>query len=201
MKNKEFYKDQLAEIAAQGSIVAKINNEIVACNTTHCQDCDWRDVPGDCVNKIKEWAEEEHVKLKYNPFEVQSGNIFYFVDYDGCVRWANFNNKSEYDKQAHKFGNACKDEEYMKKRAKEIHLYNLLSNFAYQVNEGWIPNWDDDLESKWFIWFNSRRVAWETIFITTIHSPVDVYFKTKELAQRAIDEIIIPFEKGKLNQD
>ena len=69
MKNKEFYKDQLAEIAAQVGIVAKTNNEIVACNTIRCKDCDWHNVPGGCVNKIKEWAEEEYIEPKDNPFE------------------------------------------------------------------------------------------------------------------------------------
>lgn len=196
MKNKEFYKDQLAEIAAQGSIVAKINNEIVACNTTYCEDCDWWDVPSDCVNKIKEWAEEEYVEPKDNPFELQPGDIFYCVDHDGEIERTYFQANSNSDIRTVKFGNACKDGEYMQKRAEEIRLYNLLSNFAYEVNEGWEPDWDDDLESKWFIWFNSHRVAWETIFITTMHSPVDVYFKTKELAQKAIEKVIVPFKKG-----
>lgn len=195
MKNKEFYRDKLVDMAVSGERVAKVGNKLVSCYTVSCNDCEWDASNSDCGELRSMWAEEEYVESNDNPFDIKSSDVYYSIDYDGTISSSNFNDKSKFDMCALKFGNICKDEEYMKKRVKEIKLYNLLSNFAYQVNEGWSPNWDDDLESKWFIWFNSRRVAWETIFITTMHSPVDVYFKTKELAQRAIDEIIIPFEK------
>lgn len=82
----------------------------------------------------------------------------------------------------------------MERRAKEIRLYNLLSNFAYQVNEGWEPNWDDENEDKWFARFNFLN-QWQPAFINLMRYPNMVYFKTKELTQRAIEEVIVPYEK------
>ena len=194
MKNKEFYKDEIVEIAIQGSGIAKVNNKIVSCNAIACEVCDWFCAGGCQEDMIEEWAEEECVELKDNPFELQQGDTFYSIDYDGGDRWFHFDNKSGYDRQARKFGNVCKDEEYMQKRAKEIRLYNLLSNFAYEVNDGWEPDWDDENEDKWFARFNFLD-QWQPAFINLMRYPNMVYFKTRELAQRAIEEVIVPYEK------
>lgn len=197
MKNKEFYQREIAEIAITESHLALSKGKPVSCDEISCRQCDLCiDAHSDsvsCMERFRKWAEEEHVKLKYNPFEVQSGNIFYFVDYDGCVRWGNFSNKSKYNKRARKFGNACRDEDYMKKRAREIHLYNLLSNFAYQVNGDWKPD-KDNKDNKYFV-FNHQGTWYVNYFVESFHVN-DVYFKTQQLAERAIQEIIIPFERG-----
>lgn len=200
MKNKEFYQREIAEIAITENHLALSKGKPVSCDEISCRQCDLCiDTHSDsvsCMERFRKWAEEEHVKLKYNPFEVQSGNIFYFVDYDGCVRWGNFSNKSKYNKRARKFGNACRDEDYMKKRAREIHLYNLLSNFAYQVNEGWEPDWSDAYQNKWYVYRAHQSHSWGVAYYNQAQCVNDVYFKTKELAQRAINEVIIPFEKN-----
>lgn len=138
------------------------------------------------------------MKNKDNPFEFRSGDSYYLVDYDGAVERSYFRYNSEYDNRTLRFGNACKDESYMKKRAKEIRLYNLLSNFAYQVNEGWEPDWENPLERKYYIFYDYEahkcRIysnnSWQLLNV--------IYFKSKELAQRAVDEVVVPFEKGEL---
>lgn len=69
-------------------------------------------------------------------------------------------------------------------------LYNLLSNFAHDVNEGWEPDWENPLERKYYkcrIYLNN---SWQFLNV--------IYFKSKELAQRAVDEVVVPFEKGEL---
>lgn len=196
MKNKEFYKDKIVEIVMRGSGVAKTNNKIVACIDITCEKCDWFCEHGCQTDMIKEWGEEEYVEGKDNPFELQRGDIYYLIDYDGSIESSNFNDKSKFAINTVKFGNACKDESYMKKRAKEIRLYNLLSNFAYQVNEGWEPNWEENVnQNKWCIYKSHSSHSWGATSYKQIQCMNEVYFKTEELARRAIQEIIIPFEK------
>lgn len=198
MKNKEFYRDKLVDMAVSGERVAKVGNELVSCYTVSCNDCEWDASRLDCGELRSMWAEEEYVEPENNPFDIKPKDVFYYVDYDGNVEHSYFRANSTFDIQTLKFGNACRDEEYMKKRAKEICLYNLLSNFAYQVNDGWKPNWNDDCENKWFVRFNYLSSKWGPAYIISMRYPDMVYFKTKELAQRAIDEIVIPFERGEL---
>lgn len=190
MKNKEF----LVDMAVSGERVAKVGNELVSCYAVSCNDCEGDASSLDCGKLRSMWAEEEYVEPENNPFDIKPKDVFYYVDYDGNVEHSYFRANSTFDIQTLKFGNACRDEDYMKKRAKEIRLYNLLSNFAYEVNEGWEPDWDDENEDKWLARFNFFN-QWQPAFINLMRYTNMVYFKTKELAQKAIDEIIIPFEK------
>ena len=195
MKNKEFYNDKLIEIALSGNQLAKVNNKLTTCTSIACSDCDWNDLELICSEMRSIWGEEEYIEPKDNPFELQPGDIFYCVDHDGEIERTYFQDNSNSDIRAVKFGNACKDEEYMQKRAKEIHLYNLLSNFAYEVNEGWEPDWSDADQNKWFVYRAHQSHRWEVTYYNQAQCMNVVYFKTKELAERAIEEVIVPYEK------
>lgn len=138
----------------------------------------------------KEWWEG-------TKFDVDKGKRYYSIYTDGGVSATN-NCGLVLDEKRIAFGNVCKDKEYMERRAKEIKLYNLLSNFAEVVNEGWQPNWEDDDEMKCYILYHHYDKKWLAVSTYICSHPNKVYFKTEELAQRAIDEIIIPFEKGEL---
>ena len=198
MKNKEFYNDKLIEIALSGNQLAKVNNKLTTCTSTACSDCDWNDLGLICSEMRSIWGDEEYVEPKDNPFELQSGDTFYWVAHNGEIENTYFLANSNSDIRTVKFGNACKDEDYMKKRAKEIRLYNLLSNFAYQVNEGWEPDWENINQYKWFVYRSNSSHVWRTAYYCEMQCVNEVYFQTQELAQRAIDDIILPFERGEL---
>lgn len=191
MKNKEFYNDKLVSIAISGNNVAKVDNRLTTCESTACEDCDWyHDAELVCSEMRSIWADKEYTE---DVFGIEPYDLFYFVDCDGRVQSDVYSGKSKYDSQSVEFGNACKDEAYMKKSK----LYNLLSNFAHQVNEGWEPDWNDANEGKWFAWFNFVT-QWQPAFINSMRFPNMVYFKSRELTRRAIDEVIVPFERGAL---
>lgn len=187
MKNKEFYNDKLVAIAISGNNVAKVANRL-----TTCEDCDWYyDAELVCSELRSIWADKEYTE---DVFGIEPCDMFYFVDCDGCVQSGVYIGEP----QMIEFGNACKDESYMKKRAKEIHLYNLLSNFAYQVNEGWEPDWENPLERKYYIFYDYEEHKCRIYLNNSWQFLNVIYFKSKELAQRAVDEVVVPFEKGEL---
>lgn len=71
-------------------------------------------------------------------------------------------------------------------QAKKLLAINQLLNVAKYLNDGWEPDWKDPSQSKYYISF----YIYEKSFIIAstsliLHSVV--YFKTKELARRAID--------------
>ena len=195
MKNKEFYNDKLIEIVISGNNVAKVKNQLTACEATSCDDCDWHGLDLICSEMRSIWAEEEYIEPKDNPFEINYEDIYYMLETNGDVVSCMFNN-DDFDKQIIRFGNACKDKNYMEKKTNEIQLYNLLSNFAYQVNEGWEPHWEDEYEERYCIYWSHILNDWcidRHFKVKGIHT---VYFKTPELAERAINEVIIPFENN-----
>lgn len=62
MKNKEKYAKEIIEIACSGSSIAvtKESGCVVRCGNIACSECLF--VPLNCVEKIREWAEQEYIE-------------------------------------------------------------------------------------------------------------------------------------------
>lgn len=74
MKNKEFFKEKIFEIACNFKRVGVRNGEPIECRIgTGCyiSDCDFRDKYEDCEKLLKEWLGKEHEEQKIQP-EVKS---------------------------------------------------------------------------------------------------------------------------------
>lgn len=71
-----------------------------------------------------------------------------------------------------------------KKQAQKLLAINKLMNVAKYLNGDWKPNWNDNGKGKYFILmdYNNMIVDCNTSYIYNT-----VYFKSKELAQQAID--------------
>lgn len=72
------------------------------------------------------------------------------------------------------------------KQAKKLLAINQLMNVAKYLNGDWQPNWDNENEKKYTIFIDGQ---YENILIDCqfVVNKYVVYFKTKELAQRAIE--------------
>ena len=82
----------------------------------------------------------------------------------------------------HSYPTNCTSE----KQAEKLLAINKLMNVAKWLNDGWEPDWDVDNPSseKYYIF-----IQWENIgvsYINTMQSG-DVYFKSRELAEQAIE--------------
>lgn len=179
MKNKEFYKEEIFNIAIQGCNVALKEGEPVPCRISTCPNCDWVNCK-DCAEELRKWVEEEHTE---DIFDFNDGDRFYYVNALGKVQVGIYGKSSTHYVS---FGNACKDPNIMHERATEIRNYNKIANLAIKYNQGWTPNWEDEYEYKWFIAFDHITKRLCPSCITYISSPNAVYFKTKELALKAI---------------
>lgn len=78
MKNKEFYKDEIYEVACKHDLFAinKKTGEVTNCENITCDDClfDYREnfsTLGPCDKRAMEWLEEEHVEPVLNNVEKQ----------------------------------------------------------------------------------------------------------------------------------
>ena len=79
-----------------------------------------------------------------------------------------------------------------------IELFALLKKFAEKVNGGWKPDWNNSDEPKWGVVLDMTIVQWICWDGANCMSPTEIHFKTRQLAQQAIDEIIIPLVRGEL---
>jgi hypothetical protein len=72
------------------------------------------------------------------------------------------------------------------KQAKKLLAINQLMNVAKYLNGDWKPDWDNDTAFKYTIVYNADKGNLEIKTYTFICVNA-IYFKTKELAQRAIE--------------
>lgn len=73
MKNREFYQEQLLDIACSGSAVALVNNAPVACKPYQCAKCECKDGDGCSELRLQRWSEEEYIEeVDWNEVEVDT---------------------------------------------------------------------------------------------------------------------------------
>ena len=130
-------------------------------------------------------------------FDIHNNDRFYTVAHAGSV-YTLTNRDWATDKKAISFGNACKDRNYIKQRTKDIWYANLIANFAHVVNGQWREDWSNMNERKYYCRYNQNAREWNVAFENFSKMPGVAYFKSRALAQRCIDEIILPFERGEL---
>lgn len=196
MRNKEYFQKELAEIALSGCGVALMYGIPTKCSSgVSCLRCGFAIDGYTCVQALQEWAEAEYIEPATDPFGFNVNEKYFYINETGDVCSKIFcNDLTDYD--FIQFGNACKDERYMVRRSKETELYNLLSNFAHKANEGWVPDWEDGDEQKYYVGYDNLNKNWYENSIIWCSISGAVYFKSEELAQRAIDEVVIPFERA-----
>ena len=144
---------------------------------------------------------EEQIKVlgfevEKNHFERCKDNEKYFyLDSKGKV----YNHLEAHDKvdnMLYLVANYCTDKELMTKRAKQEVLNRLLWRFS--MENGWDDSLWEDTDKKYCVFFGCSTKEYLITYSCSCKIEGAVYFKSREIAQRAIDEIIIPFEKGKL---
>lgn len=68
MKNKEFYRDEIFEIACEHSKVAVVNGEPANCRSLNeCTSCEFYTSEVRCEDGFKDWLEKEHEEQKIQP--------------------------------------------------------------------------------------------------------------------------------------
>lgn len=132
--------------------------------------------------------EKEEKKL----FEVElpeDGEKLYFIrDLYGTVSSKIFNINTMSDIKRFENGLYFETEEEAEQHLKERKLLFKLQQWAKEKNEGWEPDWEEDEEKKWYVYYNhvekSLKVTWGYNSTNFIKLP---YFKTEEIAQACID--------------
>ena len=182
MKNIEKIRNMSAEELAE----FLENSRCCAYNDT--DRCDNRS----CDEGIVKWLEQEAEEPSI--FKPKKGETYYSVNYAGRItEFENINLSA--DEGLIAFGNACTDRSVMERKAHDLKLWSLLWNFAEENNDE--MDWDDADEWKYYIYFNHKLKEWK-ISPTYQFENETPHFSSESLAKRAIDEIVIPWERSEL---
>lgn len=152
---------------------------------------------GKRVDLTDEQLEKLGLKIKKDCcFKRNKGNIYNYIECAGTV-CTDFDN-SLLDEKRFEIANYCTDKSLMQQRALHEILSRLLWRFSMQ-NDGDKIKWNYWGQNKYFISYNYNTKKFAPDFICgkfgSILKSSTEYFYSGEIAQRAIDEIVIPFMK------
>lgn len=151
-------------------------------------------INGKKAELTKEQLEKLGIEVKNNPFERIIGERFLYIDYDGEIKTTtdcgNYYDE-EGNEPAYEVANYCRDRKIMEQRALHETLNRLLWRFSMQ-NGGDEIDWKKIAQSKWRIYFDYFMDKFYTANVAFTKDNC-TYFISKEVANRAIEEIIKPF--------
>ena len=113
----------------------------------------------------------------------ETGNIFY-----NCDTYAG------YIDDLFDTANYCTDKDIIMQRAMHEKLNRLLWRFSME-NDGDKIDWKDFKKSKWFIFLDKLRDELLVSDYTYTNLYGVIFFYTKTIAEKALDEIVKPFIK------
>ena len=157
------------------------------------------------INEIKEGLKglvdrldklENTITLPLDPFDFfkvelpEDGERLFFIDnLQSTILSKIFDISNMNDVKRFENGLFFETIEEAKHHLKECKLLFTIKKWAKEKNEGWVPDWEEDEEKKWYVYYNhieeSLKVMWYYNSTNFIKLP---YFKTEEIAQACIDE-------------
>lgn len=124
-------------------------------------------------------------------FEVELPNKYdtlYFIDDISSEVYMTGFSTSKNEIARYLRGYFFETKEEAEQHLKECKLLFTIKKWAKEKNEGWVPDWEEDEEKKWYVYYNhieeSLKVMWYYNSTNFIKLP---YFKTEEIAQACID--------------
>jgi len=85
---------------------------------------------------------------------------------------------------------ACRiplESEFTNQFANKLAFLTKLTRFKYCYDKDYIPDWSNENECKWFVFFRTTTGEYESAWSTIWDHPSDVYFSSEEIAQRCAD--------------
>ena len=141
------------------------------------------------ANALRSCVEPE--PEKESPFDRGNGtHVYYYIDSDGSVL-VDEDSSSSIDAGRYATANFCSDESTMKQRAMHETLNRLL--WRYSEEHGGDPKWNGE-NDHWLISAPHGCYKDEDIIYVSATKPFGaVFFKDKDTAWSAIEEIVKPF--------
>ena len=130
-------------------------------------------------------------EVKKTPFDRVYKESYYFINDDSSISRvydADFSGAN----RRYKAANYCTDKDLLQQQAYRETLNRLLWRFSMQ-NGGDEIDWSDCRQRKYCIYYNHKASIFKVDFFQSFEHFNKVYFISREIAQRAINEIIEPF--------
>lgn len=133
--------------------------------------------------------------VENNPFDVRLDDKAYYIDQEFNVEYSHCWEEDEIKNMY-----PCKDKRLVEERTKEEKLNRLLWKFAHENNA--VPTEEEMRDRDFYKYYIAK---YENIFKYQVYLSCFAFglgvqlFNSKEICQRAIDEVVIPFMNGEID--
>ena len=143
-------------------------------------------------NKVIDLTEEEVQEIisKYGKkdirFKPEIEWVYYILDFDGGLDEITYRNDN-IDKQCYASGNMYrtkKDAEFARSQV-DTRLNNLIAHWKL-VNDKFVPDWGNENQVKYYIWYNSETHNYSASAAGVVRYNIP-YFSTKDNAKACIE--------------
>lgn len=123
-------------------------------------------------------AVQEPKELTYNEVanKLFRDSVSYYTGASGKIYQIGATNIATTDPNTSPTENQCK----------QLLALNMLHNVAYYLNQGWVPDWGDKGQKKYWMVHDGEMNRIEVVINISIHHVGGVYFKSEKLCKRAI---------------
>lgn len=143
------------------------------------------------IEKLEKQIEElkaEIEKLKKSEKQLERPDHFYFINMDGdgdfyidkslCDNDYYFNNRNYFlsEKSAERFLSAVEE-------LKALQYYHEIYCPDY------IPNWNDEKEEKWYVFFNKSLCRYQYSYSTNRYRLNEIYFDSEETVKKVCNRL------------
>ena len=131
-------------------------------------------------------AEDWEVVKGSKVWKPREGEPYYYVDSNGEVL-GDCNSNHRVDEDRICLGNCFKTKEEAEHMVEKLKVINELKKFALENNEAEI-DWKNGTQEKHIIAYGFQTIKTDLWYYTQ-HIPFNIYFTSKEIAQKAIETI------------
>ena len=150
-------------------------------------------IDGKEVQLTEEQLKALGTKVRKNPFErAKTHDPYYYVYEDNDV-WSDTDLCADADNRRYDAANYFNDRQFAEQVALHQLLYHKLLKYAYDNEFEDTEEWDGE-NAHWVIRYNESRNEFCSYYQDG-YKALDVYFSSKEGAERAIKEVVEPFIK------
>lgn len=131
------------------------------------------------------------ITIKDDPFERKYGESYYCIERSNGGVFEAIDKSTALALERYNVANYCRDKKLMEQRALHETLSRLLWRYSMQ-HDGDKLDWNNIEQVKYYIYKN----CFDNDFVigdNSFHKKNDVYFYSKDIAKKAIIEIIKPF--------
>lgn len=123
-----------------------------------------------------------------NKYSIQKGQSYYLSDTNGCAFSTLFYN-TDADKSILSFQKVYTCEYQAEKELDHIKLRLIIVNRIRELNKGWRPDFGTEFRNRYIYRSSSTNLLGSSLDSTIQTQPLDMYLKSKELADQLIEEM------------